>query len=98
MIAKVGQNLFDLAIQAYGNVENIVDLISDNDLDFNYNVTAGADLEVIPQNKGSEEEKKFIKRNFIEPSHGLVEVEYLAKYENETLITTEGGEFILVTK
>ena len=97
MVVSVGQNVFDIAIQEYANVENIIDIINDNDLDFNYSLTAGVDLVINNDNKGDEETKRFLVRNAVKPSHAIEQTEYLAKYENDTLITTESGEFIIVT-
>lgn len=97
MITKVGQNLFDIAMQEYGSVENIVNLIQDNGLNFDYQVIAGKELIINNSNKGNENVKLFMKRNDIKPAHALFGTDYLAKYENDTLIMTEDGQFIIVT-
>ncbi len=97
MITKVGQNLFDIAMQEYGSAENIVNLIQDNDLAFDYQVAAGKELIINNANKGNENIKLFMLRNNIKPTHALFGTDYLAKYESDTLIMTEDGQFIIVT-
>lgn len=57
MITK-GQNIFDFAIEKYGTLENIFDVLDDNSLTFDSELQSGMELNANTFNKGNNEIKK----------------------------------------
>lgn len=63
MKAREGQNIFDVCMQGYGDLERLIDLITDNDdLTINSDFSAGQDV-IIDSAKGNIQTKEFIKVN-----------------------------------
>ena len=55
---KEGQNIFDFAIEKYGTIENIFDVIDDNGLTLNSELNSGMELNSNTFNKGNNDIKK----------------------------------------
>lgn len=49
-IVQEGQNLFDIALQNGGSIENIIDIIKQNNISITQKITAGQEIEM-PENK-----------------------------------------------
>jgi len=54
------QNIFDVATQEFGTLEELFVLLNDNDLSVNAKLISGQDLTVNKVNVGDEDVKKFV--------------------------------------
>lgn len=68
---KSNQNIFDVALQKYGSVQNIYDIIVDNDLEGADTMpVAGTEIVFNSEGKGNELMKKEIKTKRMEFANG----------------------------
>lgn len=80
MKASEGQNIFDVCMQGYGDLERLIDLITDNDLTVNSDFSAGQDV-IIDSTKGNIQTKEFIKVNNLTLINRV--------YDNDIEVSTE---------
>ena len=59
-----GQNIFDVCLQGYGDLEKLFDLIVDNNVTVNTDFSSGQDV-IIDYTEGNIQVKEFIKVNNI---------------------------------
>lgn len=64
MRGSEGQNIFDVTMQGYGDLELLFQCIKDNDFTVNSNIGGGQDI-LIDENQGNIEVKEFILVNNI---------------------------------
>lgn len=64
MRASDGQNMFDVCLQAYGELSSIIQLLSDNDLSLDDTVK-GNQAFIVDSNAGNNDVKKFSVRSRI---------------------------------
>lgn len=55
-----GQNLFDIAVQEFGTLEELFTFLIDNDFSVNTKLTSGQDVIINKVNIGNEDIKNFI--------------------------------------
>lgn len=60
MTTKDGQNLFDIAIQSFGTLEQLFTLITDNNLSLNTKLKSGQELVINKEGIGDDNIKNFI--------------------------------------
>lgn len=58
MIAEKEQNIFDVALSQFGTLDNVITLISDNNLTFNSKLNSGQELVINNSGVGNEKIKK----------------------------------------
>lgn len=59
MIVKDDQNIFDVALEKFGTLENVFTLIKDNGLSFNSKLTGGQELTINNEGVGDSNIKNF---------------------------------------
>ena len=63
---REGQNMFDVAIQNFGNIDNVFDVIDAGDnLSLTSELNAGTELELSTENNGDEAIKEFYRRRLL---------------------------------
>ena len=87
MIAKDGQNIFDITMQGYGTLNNIFDIIQDNNLDFDSEIHSGYDI-LINNNKGDGDVKNKIIKLDITFNNEFIVSQITS--EDNLLVTTDG--------
>lgn len=60
MIVKDGQSIFDIAVQEFGTMEELFNIIVDNSLTLNTKVVSGQELVVNKVDVGDENVKDFV--------------------------------------
>lgn len=65
-----GQNIFDVTLQKFGNIEFVFSVIQENNMNLNTNLQSGIKLNASNQGKGNQEVKDYYKRKSIIPVNG----------------------------
>ena len=60
MIAKHGQNIIDVAVQNFGTIENIFDMLQDNNLSLNSELKSGQFILAKTEGKGDNSVKNYV--------------------------------------
>lgn len=66
---KEGQNIFDITLQRYGDLEFIFEVLSNNNLNLNSDLQGGQQLNISNFAIGNEEIKDYYKRKSIKPAN-----------------------------
>jgi hypothetical protein len=67
--AKDGQNIMDVTIQEFGDIENFFDILTDNDLSIDSYIQGGQQITANTTGEGEEEVKEFYINNNIKPKN-----------------------------
>lgn len=86
-----GQNIYDFAVEKYGTIENIFDVLDDNSLTFDSDLTSGMELNYNVFNKGDDKIKKL---ELTPVNFGESEFNFLSVLveSNETIIDESVGQ------
>lgn len=92
---KEGQNIYDFAIQTYGTLENIFDVLDDNSLTFESELQSGMELNSDNFNKGDNDIKK-LELTPVNATQGDIEFDFLSVFveSNEVVVddTVDEGQ------
>ena len=90
---KNNQSILDIALQKFGNLEYLFEILSDNNLDINQQLSSGMELSINPVGKGDETIKKYFSTKKIttvngqvDPNIGLGFGDYGVDYANDYLL------------
>ena len=102
MIVKEGQNIFDVTIEAYGSINYLFDLLSDNGLNVDSELYSGMEL-IIDRTKGDNEIVNKIIKNNITLNNNLrelievvEEIIYRVTTDGKYRSTTDGNTRIII--
>ena len=73
MIVFENQNIFDLTIFGFGDLENLFDFLSANNLSLNSKLRSSQSVELLDSNKGKEDIKAFFNLGDIYPNNSQTE-------------------------
>lgn len=80
---KSGQNIWDVALQEFGDIEQVFTLINDNDLNLNFKLQSNQIITINNSNVGNENIKNFYKFSALN----------LNNYQTEAMPPNIGGDY-----
>ena len=87
-----GQNIWDITLQEFGDLEKVMTLLTDNDLNFNFKLKSNQDITINNSNIGNDNIKNFYKFSGLKLSNDQTEAmppniagDYNDDYNNDYL-------------